>query len=486
MTLSTNETKPTEAGAAMQEEKPAAVTWDAETERRLRWKCDRHVLPCLIILFFLSFLDRTNIGNAKIQGIIEDLDMTGHDYNVALFVFFIPYILFEVPSNIVIKRIAPSTWLSLIMFLWGVATVAQGLVHNVGGLIACRFLLGLFEAGVFAGCVYLISMYYTRFELQRRISLFFCASILAGAVSGLLANAIANMRGVGGYSAWRWIFIIEGLVTVVFGAVSKIFIADWPETAKFLNDEERKILVAKLSRDHGGAKMDHLDKRAAKRVFSDWKVYCGIFMYFGIVNTGYSGSFFIPTIITQMGYKAQQAQVLTIPIYMVALVLCIATAFLTDRLRHRYAFCMAGVAVASVGYILLLCQTHVSVGVRYFALFLVVSGGHICQPVTVAWLSNNVSGHYKRSISSAMQIGFGNCGGIVASNIFLASEQPLYHTGYGTSLALVWVCGIACTVMFFGVRCENRKRDRGDRDWRLQEPDAGNMGDDHPALRFTT
>lgn len=148
---------------------------------------------------------------------------------------------------------------------------------------------------------------------------------------------------------------------------------------------------------------------------------------------------------------------------------------------------MAGVLVATVGYAILLAQQRVSAGVRYFALFLVVSGGYITQPVTLAWLSNNVSGHYKRSVASAMQVGFGNCGGIVASNIYLQSELPLYRTGYGTSLALVWVCGLTCTVMFFGVLRENKKRDRGERDWRLQEADdLDNMGDDHPAWRFTT
>lgn len=147
---------------------------------------------------------------------------------------------------------------------------------------------------------------------------------------------------------------------------------------------------------------------------------------------------------------------------------------------------MVGVSVASIGYIILLCQASVSVGVQYFALFLIVSGGYITQPVTIAWLSNNVSGHYKRSVASAMQIGVGNLGGIVASNIYLQTEQPLYRTGYGTGLALVWVCGIACTVMFFGVLRENKKRDRGEREGRLEEPDVGNMGDDHPRWRFTT
>ncbi|KAK6070074.1 transporter C11D3.18C 6 [Seiridium cupressi] len=459
---------------------------DPSVERKLVWKCDLHVLPPITALFFLSFMDRTNIGNARIQGMTGDLHMTGRDYNVALFIFFIPYILFEIPSNMIIKRVPPSTWLSVIMVLWGIATIGQGLVRNNGQLIACRFILGLFEAGLFPGCVYLISMYYKRYELQWRMSLFFCASILAGAFSGLLAFAIANMGGVGGYGAWRWIFIIEGLLTVVVGCISKWWIADWPETAKFLNDEERQILVSRLARDTGEARMDHLDKRSTKRIATDWKIYAGTVAYFGVVNTGYAGSFFIPTILNQMGLTAAAAQVRTIPIYIVATIACLTAAYSTDRLRHRYSFTMIGISVATIGYILLLCQQYVAVGVRYFALFLVVSGGYTTQPVTLAWLANNVSGHYKRSVSAASQVGFGNLGGIVASNVFFDAEAPLYWTGYGVSLGMLWLCAGACTALYLGVRMENKKRNRGDRDWRLQEADVDNMGDDHPSWRFTT
>jgi len=106
--------------------------------------------------------------------------------------------------------------------------------------------------------------------------------------------------------------------------------------------------------------------------------------------------------------------------------------------------------------------------------------------VTLAWLANNVSGHYKRSVSSAFQVGFGNLGGIVASNIYFSTDAPLYHVGYGVSLALLWLCGAACMVLFFGAIRENKKRDRGERDHRLTEPDIDNMGDDHPSWRFTT
>ncbi|KAF2868954.1 major facilitator superfamily domain-containing protein [Massariosphaeria phaeospora] len=459
---------------------------DPEAEKRLLRKCDLHVLPPLFVLFLVAFLDRVNIGNAKIQGLTEDLHLQNSDYNIALFVFFIPYILFEVPSNLVLKRLAPSTWLALIMVLWGISTIGMGLVNTFSGLVAMRALLGFFEAGLFPGCVYLISMYYKRYELQWRITLFFAAGIIAGAFGGLLAFAIAKMDGIRGYRGWRWIFIIEGLMTLLIGIAAKFWVTDWPETASFLTEPERALLIARLSQDSGDAIMNRLDKPAARRIFRDPKIYLGTVAYFGIVNTGYAGSFFIPTIVKELGYTSSAAQIRSIPIFVVATVTAIVAAWITDRLRHRYFFCIFGLCVASVGYILLLAQAHLSAAVKYFALFLVVPGGYITQPILVVWMSNLVSGHYKRSVSAAMQVGFGNIGGIVASNVFLQRESPTYRTGYGVSLGLLWICGVACTALFFLVRAENRKRDRGERDYRLSEADADNLGDDHPGFRLTT
>ena len=129
-------------------------------------------------------------------------------------------------------------------------------------------------------------MYYKRYELQWRFNIFFSGSVLAGSFSGLLAYAIAHMDGVAGYSGWRWIFILEGLFTSVVALGAKWFIVDWPENAKFLTDDEKKLLIARLSLDVADAKMNRLDKRAAKRIFTDWKIYCGVVMYLGIVNNG--------------------------------------------------------------------------------------------------------------------------------------------------------------------------------------------------------
>ena len=210
-------------------------------------------------------------------------------------------------------------------------------------------------------------------------------------------------------------------------------------------------------------------------------------MYLGVNNTGYSTSFFTPTILNQLGWTAVRAQVLSIPIYVVAAVTCLISALLTDRLRHRYAFALLGIVITSVGYIILLAQGSVSVGVRYFAVYLVMAGGYITQPITLVWLSNNMGGHHKRSINAAMQVGFGNCGGIIASNIYLTDQRPRYLVGYGVSLALIWMCGLACTVFAIGLRLENKRRERGERDARLSlaKEEVENLGDDHPAFRFT-
>ncbi|CAG8428272.1 unnamed protein product [Penicillium salamii] len=449
----------------------------AAEERKVIWKCDLHVVPILMLLYLLAFLDRINIGNARLQGLEDDLQMEGPQYNYALFIFFIPYILCEVPCNLLMKKLAPSTWISGIMAAWGCVTIGQGFVQNWAALMACRFLLG---------CVYLISTYYKRFELQWRLNLFFSASIISGAISGLLAYGLSYMEGVCGYSSWRWIFILEGIATVVIGLIAKLLIVDWPEEATFLSERERTILLARLMSENDQFPMNRLDRAAVWRILSDTKIYLGIILYLGALNTGYAASFFIPSILRDMGWTSLMAQVMSIPIYIVAAIMTICTAYLSDKMKHRFGFVLTGCCIATIGYIILLAQQSLSAGAKYFALFAVTGGGFISQPILIGWLSNNISGHYKQAIATAMQIGFGNCGGFVASNIFLSSEAPLYVTGYATSLGLIWLCLIAsCGLLVFLWRENRRREEAGGARLVFGSEDSDNLGDDHPDFRFT-
>lgn len=190
---------------------------------------------------------------------------------------------------------------------------------------------------------------------------------------------------------------------------------------------------------------------------------------------------------SQLGWTSVRAQIFTIPVYAFSFIVTVIVAVCTDRLRHRYIFAMLGVFLATIGYSILLAQEYVHISVRYMAVFLVAAGSNITQPIVLVWLNNNMGGHYKRSISAAMQIGLGNCGGIVASNIFITAQAPTYPVGFGVSLALMWVCGLACTVFLVGLRMENIKRDRGERDdrYNLPKEELENLGDDHPSFRFT-
>ena len=178
---------------------------------------------------------------------------------------------------------------------------------------------------------------------------------------------------------------------------------------------------------------------------------------------------------------------MSIPVFIVATVLALSAALLSDYTKHRFGFIIAGCLVATMGYGILLSMLKVAVGARYFAVFAIVGGGYIAQPITLGWLNNNLGGHYKSGVGAAMQVGLGNIGGIIASNVFLQAQAPTYHLGFGLGLALVWVCVAAACLMLFHLRRENRLRDEGKRDYRYDLPEAelNNLGDDRPAFRFT-
>ncbi|KAI5298850.1 hypothetical protein KEM55_002851, partial [Ascosphaera atra] len=219
----------------------------------------------------------------------QDLDIVeGMKYNTALTIFFVPYILAEVPSNILMKKLKPNVWLSGCMFLFGLVTCLQGLVQNWGGLMATRFFLGMFESGMFPGCFYLMGTWYSRAEAQKRFSFFFCSTTLAGAFGGLLASAIGLLQGQRGYNGWRWVFIIEGAATAVIGIILYFLIPGFPEEVKWLKDDQKDFLRAKLARDVG--KAGHEESIKLKDVFAvikDYNIWIGAFMYFGLIVPGY-------------------------------------------------------------------------------------------------------------------------------------------------------------------------------------------------------
>ncbi|KAL2355839.1 major facilitator superfamily domain-containing protein [Cryomyces antarcticus] len=459
--------------------------------RRLNRKLDARVLPPLVFLWFLSFVDRVNIGNARLQGLEKDLQMTGNDFNVTLVVFFVPFILFEVPSNLVSRKLAPSTWLSLEVFLLAIFTIGQGVITTYGGLVTMRFFVGLFEAGLVPGSVFLLASYYPRFDLQWRLNILMVANALASAFGGLLAYAIAGMDGDGPshYKGWRWIFIIEGSVTAAVAIACKWIIVDWPATASWLTDADRALITRRIARDAGTCRMDKLNVKALRRCLLDWKVWVTTIVYIGTCNSTYSINLFAPTIVQQLNpnFSPRHVQALVIPIFAVSALAALLSALGSDKLRHRYGFAMGGYLISGIGFVVLLAQHHVAVGVRYMALYFVSAGSYVTLPLLWTLLANNVAGQYKVSIAAALQIGLGNSGGIIASLIYTKQQAPFYSTGYDVSFALLLFSALLLTLFVLGLRWENEKRNAGGRDYRITDlpaEEVENLGDDHPDFRF--
>ncbi|KAJ6441384.1 putative transporter C11D3.18C [Purpureocillium lavendulum] len=418
---------------------------DPKAERRLVAKLDLVIVPVFFLIYLMAFLDRINIGNAAIMGLTQELDLDqGNRFNIALLAYYILYIPLELPSNMLLKHVRPSLYISGLMFSWGIINMCMGFVKSFGALLALRILLGGFEAGVLPGIIYITSMYYKRHELQKRVSLFFCSTSVAGAFGGLLAYALAGL-GRPGMASWRWIFIVEGAITSVIAVAAAFVIIDWPHQTRYLDSTEKDLLRQRMAADIGEeCRMDTLNRFTFGIILRDYKIWLAALMYLGICVAGLSTSFFMPTIIREFHWEAKEAQVRTIPVYIFGTGAMIVSAWASDRLKHRYGFIIGGVCFSSIGYSMLLAQEGKTRDYKFAAVFLVFGGACLVTPIALVWLQNNLSGHWKHAFGASVQIMVGNLAGILGSFIFLSQEKPLYPTGYGVSLGLGGLAAAVC------------------------------------------
>lgn len=367
------------------------------------------------------------------------------------------------------------------MFGWGMCTIGEGLTKTFSGLLACRFLVGMFEAGFSPCCAYLISQYYKRYEFQRRYTYFFSASIVGGAFGGFLAYAIEHMNKTGGYAGWRWIFIMEGIITLCLCFLAFFFVVPLPENALFLSHDERAFLLKRLKLDEsdGGAEadMEHLTLSRIFKVASHWKVVLTLVAYFS-ANTGIASiTSFQPTILKSIGYTSSSAQIHTIPVYMVGLVLTLICAYLSDRFQRRYPFLVFGSLISFTGWLVeFLASTHHHINpktglgdarLRYFGMFCIASGAFVQLPVLVAWLGNNLRGRKDRVVGLAVLIGGGQSGNLVAANVFITGQTNSgFKTGFATGLGVQCLGILAGCALVVALWAENRKLAKSGVGWR--------------------
>jgi MFS family permease len=447
-----------------------------------------YLIPWLCILYLLSFLDRTNIGNAKIDGLQKSLhNMSTGRYNAVLSIFFISYAIFEPLTNILLKRLRPSIFIPVIMVIWGVCMLSMGYVKNWSGLMTARWFLGMAEAGLYPGINYYLSCWYKRSEFGIRAAIFFSAAAVSGSFGGLLAAAIYNLNRKGGQPGWAWIFIIEGAVTIVFGFASFFVVQNFPDDATFLSEADRARVIRRLKEDQqSSAEHEEFKMSYFWSAVKDYKTWIGMFIYMGADMPLYAFSLFLPTIIKELGYTSTKAQLLSVPPYACAAVLTILIGWIGDR-THQRGLCNIFTSFFGItGFAMLLGSQNAHI--KYAGTFLGALGIYPSIANTISWMSNNIEGVYKRGVVLGFVIGWGNINGIVSSNIYY--QTPKFTVGHATVMAYMIICLLGGSIiMTLVLRRENAARLSGKRDhWveGLSEKEAEKLGDMRPDFLYTT
>ncbi|CZT12114.1 related to allantoate permease [Rhynchosporium graminicola] len=413
--------------------------------RKLLLKLDLRILPILALLFLCSFLDRTNVGNAKTYKLEHNLGMTDHQYDTGLAVFYATYIASEIPSNLVLKKVSPRVWLPALAIMWGIVTMSLGFVKNYHEFVAVRAILGVCEGGLLPGMVLYLSGMYTRGEMALRLGLFYTAASLSGAFGGLLARGISAIGDRHGLYKWSWIFIIEGLLTVAVGFVTYFILPNNVETASFLTEDERLLASARLHKDlpsrlaQDGSEHQHeaFQWSEVRRGVFNISTWLSALAYFGILAGLYSFGLFLPTIIVELGYTANQAQLWSVIPYAVASVVTVGIAFVSDRMKLRGTIMLFVLIPAIIGYAVIANISVAHPKVKYGMTFMMATGMYASVPCVLVWNSNNSAGHYKRATTTALQLMIANSGGFVATFIYPSKDKPQFRKGHTTVLGLL-------------------------------------------------
>ncbi|KAJ9621612.1 hypothetical protein H2203_007099 [Taxawa tesnikishii (nom. ined.)] len=415
---------------------------DAEQERLTLRKFDKYLLPPLAVILLIAYLDRSNLGNAKVFGFEDGIGLKGNQFNTVSTLFYPTYVLLETPWTMAVKRFGAKHVLGVAMIAWSVITLSTGFVQNYSQAIAVRILLGTFEAGLVPSVVFVISTIWSREDQAKRNAIIYGCNCLSGAFGGLIAYGIETMGTRRGLEAWRWLFIVEGAFSIVLCGICWCLLPSTAEHAWFLNAEEKALMRARKQRDVVNRGDEHFDWKYARMAFTDACVYVSALAFFCSSIALFGFGTFLPTIIKGLGYTSLQANYLTIPVYLFATVtLFIATAA-SDRLKKRAVVLVIAPIPVIIGYVIV-CSTA-SHAAGYFAMFLCGSGIYAYNCTILTWVSNNLAPDYKRSVGVPFFVSLANVSGVVSSNIYPSTDSPRYLMGNAVSAGMetLALCGV--------------------------------------------
>lgn len=416
--------------------------------------------------------DRNNLAQARLGGLEIDLGMNPEStqFNLVTSILFVGYLLMQLPSNLLLTRVRPSLYMGIVMAVWGTISAAQSAVQSYGSLIACRFILGFAEAPFFAAAIMLMSSWYTRKELSVRIAWFYSGSSLANMFGGLIAaGVLSNLDGAHGIQGWRWLFIIEGVITVGIAFCSIFVLPDFPASTKWLTPEQRNYAQWRLviDADEADDTQNQTIKQGLKAAFMDYRLYiCILFQHTSLLSQTFQ--YFFPSIVQTLGYNNIVTLLLTVPVWGFTFLWSLLMTWSSGRSGDRSLHIIALMLLSCIGNIIAVSTT--STGARFFAMFLMPAGAVAAYQIILSWIANTfIRPMVKRSAAIATCNMIGNTASIYGSYMWPKRDAPRYIAGGGANAGICLVVAGLAVVLRLVLQRENRKLEVAEREGRVAD-----------------
>ncbi|VUC29948.1 unnamed protein product [Clonostachys rosea] len=427
-----------------------------EAEKKLLRKIDLYLLPMLWVMCVLAYIDRNNIGNADAAGMSKDIGMSDTNYSMLITIFFIAYCSWEVPSNLILARVRPSYYVPGLMIVWGAIVCVMAEVKTYEHILVCRFFLGIIEAGFFPGVLYIFTCWYKRDEIGKRWCFFYTALCVSGAASGLISGAvISGLEGANGRKGWRWLFLIEGIVTMVVAVVAWFVLPDYPHVkSRHFTEEQRQLAIIRIKHDRQEDEATSTKKLTAlesvKAAVVDLRAYLFILLFM-MQNGSTTVSYFIPTVLASMGYSGVQKQWMTVPIWATGIVFLLIFPTLSDRTGNRQWFIVGGLSTAFISSVVCVSQQHNVV--RYVFLCFYIAGLYTTLPLILNWASETMNKPAeKRAVIIAMVNCVGSISSIYGGYLWPSADAPKYTKGFATVSTFIGIGVILAIILPFLIR----------------------------------
>ncbi|ODN91409.1 hypothetical protein L198_05923 [Cryptococcus wingfieldii CBS 7118] len=431
---------------------PKIVVWTLKEQRAVVRKADFFLLPIFALGFFWMALDRANISGVLTSTILKDTGITQDQINIGSSLLWLGVVLLEIPSNVVLQRVGPHRWIPIQIIIWGLAETLTYKVSSKGGWYAARLFLGLLESGFIPGSLYVLSQWYTRDELVMRTSLFFFGNVLSGAFGSLIAAGCIKLSGKGGLGGWQWIFIIDGVATIATGILALLFLPSSPRHTAglfrgkgWLSERQADIYLARLEADDPlKSKELHLQIgfRDIWNVLGNWRLWPHLVMCLAGLQAGQGAGAWSGTILKSLGFTSIKANLLLVPGPIFNGVSSIILSRFSDRWDRRGWFILFSAVWTLTGLIALYKLPILSGGNwGFYTAMVVTAAAPSWQSFNVTWVALNARTPAERSITYAVYIGCSNLGGVYGSQVFRASDAPLYRRAWAATVSLgaIWL-----------------------------------------------